>query len=57
MKKKPLFITLIIAVAVIGIVAVVLFVKDAAKPVKGKKAEPEPEPEPEQEQEPETKTD
>lgn len=56
MKRKPLFITLIVAVAVIGIVAVVLFVKDAAKPTKGKKGEPEPEPEaePEAEQEPKT---
>jgi len=35
MKRKPLFITLIVAAAVIGIVAVVLFMKDA--PVSGKK--------------------
>jgi len=52
MKRKPLFITLIVAVAVIGIVAVILFMKDGAKPVKIKSPEPEAEPEPEPEPEP-----
>ena len=47
MKRKPLFITLIVALAVIGIVAVVLFMKSTpAEPVKAKQhkliAEPEP---------------
>jgi Flp pilus assembly protein CpaB len=56
MKRKPLFITLIVAVAVIGIVAVVLFIKDVAKPSKSKQLEPEPEQEPEQEQKTEPKT-
>lgn len=55
MKRKPLFITLIVAVAVIGIVAVILFMKDGVKAVKSKATEPEPEAEPEPEPEPELK--
>lgn len=55
MKRKPLFITLIVAVAVIGIVAVILFMKDGAKPSKIKTPEPEPEADPEPEEVNETK--
>lgn len=55
MKRKPLFITLIVAVAVIGIVAVILFMKDGVKAVKSKATEPETEPEPEPEAVTETK--
>ena len=55
MKRKPLFITLIVAVAVIGIVAVILFMRDGAKPSKIKTPEPEAEPEPDMEAVNETK--
>jgi Flp pilus assembly protein CpaB len=52
MKRKPLFITLIVAAAVIGIVAVILFMKDA--PPVTKKAKVIAEPEPAEPAEPET---
>jgi len=51
MKRKPLIITAIIALAVISIVAVTLFMKDSkiepAKKEKKQGGEPEAEPEPE----------
>jgi len=53
MKRKPLFITLIIALALVGVVAVVLFMKNKTSEAKVlktfHKSEVEPEPEPEEE--------